>query len=167
MGDSIAQAKSSSETVGFVRDSWQGISFSLCGKQMVSRLGEVVEVLTLPEYTAFHGAEPWMMGVANIRSQLVTLIDLEAYFGSARAGNKKNIRVLMVDDGFSKIGLVVSKVYGLKNLSAASFKPLEAGSDELLMSCLDAVVSGSEAIGKQNQWYRFSIEKFLNANAIT
>lgn len=163
IGESVVNARSTNQLTSHDSDSWQGIGFSLCGRQMVSRLGEVVEVLKLPDYTALYGAEPWMLGVVNVRSQLIVLVDLETYFGSSFSGNKSNLRVLMVEDGASKIGLVVSKVFGLRSFPKSSFKSSVLGDDELLSSCVNGVVESSgESRSKAQRWHRFSIENFLD-----
>lgn len=164
MADTVVEAKSESGLVDHGKHSWQGVAFSLCGQRMVARLGEVVEVLTVPEFTKVHNAEPWLIGIANIRSQLVTLIDLETYFGSSSSGNKKNLRVLIVEDGFSKVGLVVSKVYGLKSFSDEEFIDFDNESQGPLATCVDAIVENNQS-EKPNthKWSRFSIEKLLSS----
>ena len=165
IAETVEEAKAETGVTDLGRNSWQGVAFSLCGQRMVAQLGEVVEILTLPEFTKVHGAEPWLMGIANIRSQLVTLIDLEAYFGSGFSANKKNLRVLIVDDGFSKLGLVVSKVYGLRNFRVDDFKPIDSESGELLAYCMDAVVeSANPSDRKSQQWHRFSIDRMINTS---
>lgn len=61
-----------------IRDTWSGIGFSILNHRFVAPLGEVVEMLVVPEITRLPGTQSWVMGLANVRGRLLPLFDLEA-----------------------------------------------------------------------------------------
>jgi len=98
----------------------------------------------------------WLIG-----GQLVSLIDLEACFGSISSANKKSQRVIVVDGEFSRIGLIVSKVYGLKSFTENDFSHDFEG-DGLLPDCVESVVKSKSSNSLDKEiWYRFSIDKLF------
>ncbi len=97
-----------------IRDTWSGIGFSVLGHRFVAPLGEVVEMLEVPDITRLPGTQSWVMGLANIRGRLLPLFDLEAFFGAKLSGNRVRHRVLVVELGELYSGLIVSDVYGMQ-----------------------------------------------------
>ena len=97
-----------------IRDTWSGIGFNLLGQRFIAPLGEVVEMLTLPDSTRLPGTQPWVAGLANVRGRLLPLFDLEAFFGAKLSVNRVRHRVLVIELGDLYAGLVVSDVYGMQ-----------------------------------------------------
>ena len=50
---------------------WRGVGFRLGQRRLVSSFEEIMEILPLPPVTPVPGAQPWMLGVANIRVNCV------------------------------------------------------------------------------------------------
>ena len=48
---------------------WRGVGFRLGSRRLVSSFDEVMEILPMPPVTPVPGAQPWMLGVANVRSE--------------------------------------------------------------------------------------------------
>lgn len=97
--------------------SWSGIGFNLQGHRMIAPMGDVVEMLPVPETTPLPGVQPWVVGLANVRGRLLPLFDLEAFFGGKLAANKNRHRVLVIEIGELYAGLVVSEVYGMQSIA--------------------------------------------------
>ena len=45
---------------------------------------EVVEILPMPQVTPVPGAQPWLLGVANIRGNLLPIVDLKQFLEGER-----------------------------------------------------------------------------------
>jgi twitching motility protein PilI len=97
-----------------VQNTWSGIGFSLAGQRMLAPLGDVIEMMPVPETTKLPGVQDWVMGLANVRGRLLPLFDLEAFFGGKLGGNKLRQRVLVIEMGDLYAGLVVNEVYGMQ-----------------------------------------------------
>ena len=98
-----------------IKSSWSGIGFTMLEQRMVAPLGEVVEMLPVPEVTRLPGVQPWVIGLANVRGRLIPIFDLEDFFGGKLSTNKVRHRILVLEMGELSAGLVVSEVSGLKH----------------------------------------------------
>jgi twitching motility protein PilI len=98
------------------RDIWQGLSFVVSGVRLVSAMTEVNEMLPYPEHiTHVPGSGPWMLGVANVRGNLLPVIDLQAYLGGQPVVPSKGTRVLVINQRGLQTGIVVTSVLGMRH----------------------------------------------------
>lgn len=97
-----------------ITTSWAGIGFKILGQRMIAPLGEVVEMLPVPQATRLPGVQSWVIGLANVRGRLLPLFDLEEFFGGTLSPNRNKHRVLVLEMGELFAGLVVSEVYGMQ-----------------------------------------------------
>jgi twitching motility protein PilI len=98
------------------RDIWQGLSFVVSGVRLVSAMTEVNEMLPFPEHiTHVPGSSPWMLGVANVRGNLLPVIDLQAYLGGKPVVPGKATRVLVINQRGLQTGVVVTSVLGMRH----------------------------------------------------
>jgi len=156
LADRCSEANSYRLTNNELNKAWSGIGFSLCGKTMVAPMGEVIEVTRLPKYTFIPGVKSWVLGVANLRGRLLPIIDLEAFVGSRLAADQNQHRVLVVEVGDVYVGLLVSRVFGLKHFSAADIDAEYRCSNEIYADFIDGI--GSDESGK---WLRFSTSTLI------
>jgi twitching motility protein PilI len=98
------------------KELWQGLSFVVAGVRVVSAMNEVSEMFRFPEQiTRVAGASPWMLGVANIRGNLMPVLDLQAYLGGKPVVPGKTTRVLVINQRGVQTGLVVTSVLGMRH----------------------------------------------------
>jgi twitching motility protein PilI len=96
---------------------WRGIGFRIATRYLVSSINEVNEILTLPSLTIVPGTRPWLLGVANVRGNLVPVIDLRQYLEGERATLTDSSRVLLVRQLGGSVGLLIDEVLGQRNFS--------------------------------------------------
>lgn len=140
-----------------LQNAWSGIGFSLCGQRMVAPMGEVVEIINVPNSTYVPRVKDWVLGLANVRGRLLPIYDLEKFFGSKLGGNRSRHRVLIIEVDNIYAGLVVSNVFGLKHFAAESFSQPYQGDGELFASCID-----SSASDGQSDWLRFQAHRLIH-----
>ena len=64
-------------------------AFGLGAERFVTSRADVREVLPIPEQvTRVPGAKPWLRGIANLRGQLLTVVDLKSFLGAGSAGRR-------------------------------------------------------------------------------
>ena len=144
-------------SVGFPGDTrseneWSGIAFRIGGNNLVTPLGEVVEILDVPELTMVPLTRPWVRGLANLRGNLLPVIDLNGYlYGEpARLTGKSRVLVIECEDVYS--GLVVDEVLGMKH-----FREQELGAEDCFVdACLQPYCHGGFHGGEQ-AWAIFSM----------
>ena len=96
---------------------WRGIGFRIGDRHFVSSIAEVNEILTLPSLTVVPGARSWLLGVANVRGNLVPAIDLRDFVGGGRSQITDSTRVLVVRQHGGSVGLLVDEVLGQRSFS--------------------------------------------------
>lgn len=92
---------------------WQGVVFEIAGERFVAPLGEISEVLAMPELTPMPLTKSWLLGVANVRGRLLPLTDLAQFLGLTSLVRQKDRKVMVVDHGDTFVGLLVDQVLGI------------------------------------------------------
>ncbi|WP_019673470.1 chemotaxis protein CheW [Psychrobacter lutiphocae] len=112
---------------------WQGVAFTLAGEQLVAPIGEVTEVVATPQaVTTVPLAKPWLLGVANVRGQLLPLVDLAKFLNLQRQHSKQKTysltqaqmrqrKVLIVKQHDILVGLLVDAVAHIKKFSPEQY----------------------------------------------
>jgi twitching motility protein PilI len=79
-------------------------------------LTQVGEIVPVPSITVVPLTQPWYLGLANVRGNLISVIDLARYqLGTETAiGSDSRIITFANNLGFN-CGLLVSRVYGLRH----------------------------------------------------
>lgn len=96
---------------------WRGIGFRIGAHHLVSSISEVNEILTMPALTVVPGTQPWMLGVANVRGNLVALVDLRNFIEGERAVVNDSTRILVVRQHGGSVGLLVDEVLGQRSFN--------------------------------------------------
>jgi twitching motility protein PilI len=108
--------------------SWRGIGFRLGSRIMVSSITEVNEILSFPSLTVVPGTRPWLLGVANVRGNLVPVVDLRAYVEGEKSVHNDRSRVLLVKQMGGAVGVVVDEILGQRTFNDSHL--LESLSEE-------------------------------------
>jgi twitching motility protein PilI len=94
---------------------WSGVGFRLAEMQLVAPLDQVLEVLPCPDMTPVPGVKSWLKGVANVRGNLLTIIDLAQYFGKAPVFADERARLMVMNIPGVTTALMVNEVLGLRH----------------------------------------------------
>ena len=138
-------------------EEWVGVGFKLGDEGFVTSRGDVREVLTVPEVmTRVPGAQPWLRGIANVRGQLITIIDLKAFLGGGISMADRNARVLVLASRDVPTGMLVGEVVGFRRFSPAHY--IEETSPTMIR-CDNYLDGGYRRDGED--WPRFSLAKLL------
>jgi twitching motility protein PilI len=101
---------------------WVGIAFRMSGEAFLVAREETREVLGLPAViTRVPGARSWVKGLANVRGQLLPILDLRQYLGSGATQANRNTRVLVVNHREVPAGLMVDEVLGFRRFADREF----------------------------------------------
>jgi twitching motility protein PilI len=109
---------------------WRGIGFRIGDRYFVSSIAEVNEILTPPALTMVPGAKSWLLGVANVRGNLVPVVDLRDFTGGGRTTNAETTRTLVVRQQGGSVGLMVDEVLGQRSFSEEQLAAAIGESDE-------------------------------------
>ena len=80
------------------------------------------EVMALPSFlTRVPGARAWIRGLANVRGQLLPVIDLRQYLGSGTTQASRNVRVIVVNHRDIPAGLLGDDLLGVRRFADPEF----------------------------------------------
>jgi len=85
-------------------------------ERFLLELTQVGEIVPVPSITVVPLTQPWYLGLANIRGNLISVIDLARYQLQSETGTGSDGRVITFATGLGfNCGLLVSRVYGLRH----------------------------------------------------
>ena len=139
---------------GGVAEDWLGIGFSIKEVPLLARMDEVSEILPMPDTVRVPGVKSWVIGLANIRGNLMPVLDMNAFLHGTPTRIRKESRILVINSRGVVAGLLVDEVFGLRR-----FKP-EEHRDEAMPDAgtLGEYLSGI-FIDQVRRWNVFSVEK--------
>jgi twitching motility protein PilI len=94
---------------------WRGVGYRIGSHRLASGFDEVVEILPLPPVTPVPGAQPWMLGVANIRGSLLPIVDLKQFLEGERTVIHEGQRVLIVRQSGGDVAVTIDELYGQRS----------------------------------------------------
>lgn len=103
-------------------DYWTGIGISLNGKRYVVAQEDVAEVLTFPHCTKVPGVKDWLLGIANVRGRLMSVMGLRQFLGYPEVAHESKNRLLVIDKGEVYTGVLVDEVLGIQHFVQNSFE---------------------------------------------
>lgn len=103
---------------------WTALAYRLGEDTYVTPLDQVTEILPLPALTRLPLAQPWVLGVANLRGELTPVFDLMGILGRGRIVTDPRSRVLVSRHDNWPLGLLVSESLGLRHFQVEARRPL-------------------------------------------
>ncbi len=110
---------------------WTALAYRLGDEAYVSPLEQVTEILPLPSLTPLPLAQPWVLGIANLRGELTPVFDLLGVLGRGAVGQDARARVIVARRESWPLGLLVSESLGLRHFQVDARRPLERAPDGL------------------------------------
>jgi twitching motility protein PilI len=139
-----------------MRRTWSGIGFRVGDLLMVSSLGQISEILVIPNMTRLPHAKFWVKGIANIRGTLLPVIDLRGFIENAQTEKTRRTRVLVVQYENLTAGLLVDEAMGLRHF----FDEERVGGLSSMPDVYDEFVNGGYKQGN-TQWGVFDMDKLV------
>ena len=103
-----------------------GLAFQLGTHKYIIPIAEVSEVLTVKDITSIPHTPAWLVGISNVRGNLITVLDLYKFiFSEPVKNNLDSKRMLLVKQNNHQYGLIIDSIIGMKSFNA------EEGVDEV------------------------------------
>lgn len=135
---------------------WRGIGYRAGSREFVSGIDEISELLAVPLLTPVPGTQPWLLGVANVRGNLVPVIDFARFLFDERTTLTERSRLLIVRQGNGSVALLVDEVFGQRTVDAMQRAQAEREDDPRLARFVE------ERVGEQ-QLALFSMSRLVRA----
>jgi len=108
---------------------WRGVGYRIGARRLASGFDEVLEVLPMPQVTPVPGAQPWMLGVANIRGNLLPIVDLKQFLEGVRTVLHEGQRVLIVRQPGGDVAVTIDEMYGQRSFQQEQLAEAEGLSE--------------------------------------
>ena len=107
------------------------VTFHLDGETYGIAVEQVREVLRVTEIAPVPGAPGYVMGIINLRGNVVTVIDSRNRFGLKSADITDQSRVVIIEVSGQEVGMLVDSVAEVVDLPNSSIEPApNVGNDE-------------------------------------
>jgi len=140
-------------------DEWVGVGMRMGDINVLVAREEVREVLPVPQVARVPGACAWLHGLANVRGQLLSVVDLNHLAGGSATVRDRASRVVAVKHPEIPAGLLVSEVRGFRR-----FQPDEAVDEtpEHLNEVFSAFIKGGFRRGDE-YWAVLSLQDLVES----
>lgn len=136
---------------------WVGVAFRLGPETFLVPREEMREVMSLPGHlTRVPGARGWILGLSNLRGQLLPIVDLRQFLGSGVTPTVRSSRVLVVNHRDVPAGFLVDEVLGFRRFTEAEYVSVPPPT---LVRC-ERFLSGSFRRGSDS-WPVMSLKKLI------
>ena len=141
-----------------VVDDWIGIGFAINQMPLIAKMDDVSEILPPPETIRVPGVTHWVKGLANIRGNLMPVLDMNGFLYGNATELRKESRILIVNKLGIVAGLLVDEVYGLRR-----FKPEEHRREVVQDAGSIGEYLAGTFVDQVRRWNVFSVEKLARA----
>jgi purine-binding chemotaxis protein CheW len=86
--------------------------FSLGRENYCVDVRQAQEVMKMPETTRVPNVPDFVLGVANLRGEIISILDIHYFFGLEPQGKSHEVRVIVTDLTGEPVGLRVDRVKG-------------------------------------------------------
>lgn len=139
---------------------WTGLGFRLGQTWLVAPREDVREVIPPPATTRVPNAKAWMRGVANVRGELLAVVDLPNLLGLPDAPQQRLQRVLVLNSKRTPVGLLVDEVAGHRQFAPGDQRPVLTNDAQPFTPYLLG------AFARENQhWLAFSLHRLVQDEA--
>lgn len=152
---SVSHALGSSTEEGELGD-WSGIGFKIGDMYLVTQVDDINEVVILPELVRIPGIDNWVLGLVNIRSNLIPAIDLRSYLTGESSKLTKHTRMLVINQPGGHAGLVVDEVFGQRHFKHSDSSDVEGDDASRVYTYCDKFFSHEDV-----NWNVFAMDQLV------
>ena len=109
-----------------VSEELQLVVFRLADEEFALDISQVREIIRMQEVTPMPKAPDFITGVLNLRGQIVAVMDLAQRFAIKNSLRTDVARIIIVEVGDSKIGLIVDEVPEVIRMPLNDMEPTPA-----------------------------------------
>ncbi len=122
----------------------QLVVFEVEGRKYALPVEQVVEVVRMVALTPVPEAPPWVAGLADLRGQLIPVIDLRPRLGLPPAAADPDLVFLVASGAERTVGLLADRVLDVADAAGAVVEPSDAGTSG--QGFVQAVVRSSRGV---------------------
>ena len=141
---------------GIIED-WLGIGFAIGDLPLLAKMEDVTEILPIPATIRVPGVKSWVLGLANIRGNLMPVLDMSGYLYDRPSKIRKESRILIINRHGLVAGLLVDEVFGLRRFKPEEHKQEVTPDTGALGDYLSGIF-----VDQVRSWNVFSVDKLAS-----
>ena len=118
----LVLARAAGETAARAGD-LEVLEFTLADETYGIEMRFVRETCPLRELTPVPCTPPFVLGIINLRGQILSVIDLKKFFGLPEKGLTDLNKVIIVHDGQMEFGILADEILGVRLRASARLQP--------------------------------------------
>ena len=99
------------------------VEFTLAHERYAVASEHVREVYPLEEITPLPGTPPFVLGIVNLRSEILSVIDIKKFFDLPEKGLTDLNKVIVLESGDMVFGIVADTIGGVRRILRADIQP--------------------------------------------
>ena len=136
---------------------WRGIGYRIGRHRLVSAYEAVAEIITVPQITPVPGAQPWMLGVANVRSNLLPVVDLKQVLEGARSViHEGHQKVMVLRQPGGDVAVTIDELYGQRSFMEEQLVEAEGVAEGRYSGLIERAYQVAEDV-----WGVFSLDRLV------
>ena len=137
---------------------WRGVGYRIGSRRLASGFDEVLEIVPLPQATPVPGARPWMLGLANVRGNLLPVVDLKQFLEGERTILHEGQRMLLVRQAGGDVALLIDELFGQRSFNESQLDPDAALASGLADGRYSHFIDQAYRLG-EHIWGVFSLDR--------
>jgi twitching motility protein PilI len=122
----VAAAPEVSEEPGH----WRSVAYRIGTYVLASSFEQIIEITSIPPMTAVPRCEPWLLGVANSRGNLLPIVDFKLFILGERTLMHDGQRMLVIQQPGGMVAVVVDELFGQRFFNDSQFLQIESEFNE-------------------------------------
>jgi len=102
------------------------LEFQLSGESYAMEMSYISATLPLTDFTPLFCTPPFVMGIANLRGRIISIVDLRRFFNLAAVGLSDLNRVIVVGNGSMEFGVLADAITGMRSVPMGDLQPAPA-----------------------------------------
>lgn len=144
------------------RAAWVGVGLRVAAHQYVVPREHIREVMKRPELTRIPGARPWLRGLANVRGQLLPVVDLNMLVDGEPTANERSTRIVIANSDQVPMAVLVDEVFGFRRFAEQDQVDAgTAGADTPMAEFLDGAFRRDGAL-----WPVLSFDRVIDSSRL-
>lgn len=99
------------------------LAFGLGGENYCVGMNQAKEVIRIPQITKVPNSERFIVGIINLRGDIISLLDIRSFFNLKEEEKTKQERILITDVSGESVGVMVDNIKGTLEIEEEYIQP--------------------------------------------
>jgi len=112
------------------------ILVAIGSRSLAIMIDNLAEVSSMPKITSLPNLPEWIQGIMNIRSEIISMIDLTGFLSEEQVGTRRDKKLLVLREKKMKVGVGVDSIIGTVTRSKSDIQPAKKSTESSIGTVL-------------------------------